>query len=320
MSKPIIITTGDLDSIFFEIFFKSIRKKKIINPIILICSYKIFKSEAKKYNYNKQHKLCDLKKITSIKLDNDKINIINIDIGKINQKKFNNKINNIYLKKSFNIAFMLIKKGISNKFLNGPINKKSFLNKKFLGITEYIAHAFKVKNFGMLIYNKRLSVSPITTHLPLKIVAKRINKKLIEKKINLMIDFFNNILNKKARIAVCGLNPHCESILDFNEDIQILSPVIKKFSRIGNEIKGPLSADTLFTKSNRKKFNVIIGMYHDQVLAPIKTLYEFDAINITIGLPFLRVSPDHGPNVHMINKNKSNPTSLIKAIKFLDNI
>ena len=83
-------------------------------------------------------------------------------------------------------------------------------------------------------------------------------------------------------------------------------------------VKGPLPADTIFLKNNRKKFDVIIGMYHDQVLTPIKTLFEYDAINITIGLPFLRVTPDHGPNETMVGKNQSNPTSLIKAFSFLD--
>ena len=83
-------------------------------------------------------------------------------------------------------------------------------------------------------------------------------------------------------------------------------------------ISGPYPADTIFTKNNRKKFIVIVGMYHDQVLTPIKTLYEYDAINITLGLPFTRISPDHGPNEKMLGKNLSNPLSLIKAIKFLD--
>jgi len=83
-------------------------------------------------------------------------------------------------------------------------------------------------------------------------------------------------------------------------------------------VKGPFSADTIFSNKNRKLFDVVIGMYHDQVLAPIKTLYEFDAINITMGLPFLRATPDHGPNKEMAGKNKSNPTSLIRALEFLD--
>ena len=83
-------------------------------------------------------------------------------------------------------------------------------------------------------------------------------------------------------------------------------------------IKGPFPADTLFLKKNREKFDVILGMYHDQVITPLKTLFEYDAINITMGLPFIRISPDHGPNQKMFGKNKSNPLSLIKALKFLD--
>ena len=81
---------------------------------------------------------------------------------------------------------------------------------------------------------------------------------------------------------------------------------------------GPFSADTMFLSQNRSKFDVILGMYHDQVLTPIKTLMEYDAINITLGLPFIRISPDHGPNEKMLGKNISNPLSLMRAISFLD--
>jgi 4-hydroxythreonine-4-phosphate dehydrogenase len=84
------------------------------------------------------------------------------------------------------------------------------------------------------------------------------------------------------------------------------------------KISGPLSADTVFLKKNRKNYDVIVGMYHDQVLTPIKTLFEYDAINITLGLPFIRISPDHGPNEKMLGKGISNPLSLINSITFLD--
>ena len=84
------------------------------------------------------------------------------------------------------------------------------------------------------------------------------------------------------------------------------------------KIKGPFPADTLFMKQNIKKFDVVVGMYHDQILTPKKTLFGFEAINITLGLPFIRISPDHGPNEKMLGKNKSNPLSLLKAISFLD--
>ena len=83
-------------------------------------------------------------------------------------------------------------------------------------------------------------------------------------------------------------------------------------------MSGPHSADTIFLKNNRKNYDVILGMYHDQVLTPIKTLFEYDAINITLGLPFTRITPDHGPNQKMMGKNLSNPLSLIQAINFLE--
>ena len=170
----------------------------------------------------------------------------------------------------------------------------------------------------MLIYNKKLSVCPITTHLPLNLVSKKINKKLIFEKVFLINDFYKNYLNIKPKIAILGLNPHCESINKFNEDEKIIKPSIKYLVRSGINVSGPYPADTIFLKNNRKKFNIIVGMYHDQVLTPIKTIYEYDAINITLGLPFIRISPDHGPNEKMIGKNSSNPLSLIKAITFLD--
>ena len=122
----------------------------------------------------------------------------------------------------------------------------------------------------------------------------------------------------KPKIAITGLNPHCENFFNISEEKNIIEPAIKILKKKKIKIFGPYPADTVFLKQNMKKFNVIIGMYHDQVLTPIKTLYGFNAINITLGLPFLRISPDHGPNNKMIGKNKSDPQSLIDALKFLN--
>ena len=233
---------------------------------------------------------------------------------------FNNKVisKSDYISGSFDVAFRLLKNKFTNKFINGPINKSIFLNKKFLGITEFISKKFNTKKTAMLIYNKNLSVCPITTHLPLKLVQNEINKKLIFEKTKLVNDFYKEHIGYRPRIATTGLNPHCESILNFNEDERIVAPAIKSLRKKGYKIEGPFPGDTIFLKQNRVKYDVILGMYHDQVLSPFKTLKEYDAINITIGLPFLRISPDHGPNVEMFKKNLSNPLSLIRAIEFLD--
>ena len=226
---------------------------------------------------------------------------------------------NKYINECFDKAFNIIKKNKISGFINGPISKKFFLKNKFPGITEFIASKFKIKdNYAMLIFNKNLSVCPITTHLPLSKVSKKITKKDIIIKSLIINKFYKKNFSLKPKIAITGLNPHCENFFNISEEKNIIEPAIKILKKKKIKIFGPYPADTVFLKQNIKKFNVIIGMYHDQVLTPIKTLYGFNAINITLGLPFLRISPDHGPNNEMIGKNKSDPQSLIDALKFLN--
>ena len=315
--KPIIIVAGEPNSIFFEIFFKVI-KKKIKSPIILIASRKLIAMQAKilkkKINFNITNEFEIIQKKINLK----KINLIDVDFKQSSGFSKITSKSNLYIAACFDIAFKLLKNNISNKFINGPISKKTFLKNKFNGITEYLADKTNTKKFAMIIYNKKLSVCPLTTHLPIKHVHKKINKFEIINKIKLIDRFWKEKFNKQIKIGVTGLNPHCESIDNFNEDRSIVLPTIKKLQKLKYNIEGPLAADTIFLKSNRKKFDLIIGMYHDQVLTPIKTLFEYDAINITIGLPFIRVSPDHGPNESMLGKNKSKHLSLLKSIKFLD--
>ncbi len=317
-NKPIILVAGDPNSVFLEIFFKAIKLNRYKSPLILICNINNLKKEMKTFNFKKKLKLIELNELNKIDLNNNSVNIINVSYKKNLNKNMKSDIIKIYIDECFKVAFKLIKKGVTNKLINGPINKKNFLNKKFFGITEYIANHFKEKNVGMLIYNNNLSVCPITTHLPIKLVAKKINKNLIEEKIKLINSFYKKNLKIKPKIGITGLNPHCESILKFNEDENFILSAIKSSVEKKINIKGPFPADTLFLKKNREKFDVILGMYHDQVITPLKTLFEYDAINITMGLPFIRISPDHGPNQKMFGKNKSNPLSLIKALKFLD--
>ena len=316
--KPILIVSGEPNSIFLEIFFKILKKYNIKNPLILISSKKILKLQMAKLKFKKKIRIINYKKLNQYKLDNKFINLIDV---KYNQEKafekISNKSNN-FIKKSFDLAFEILKKNSINKMINGPISKKKFLRNKFLGITEYISYKLNKKKTCMLIYNKKLSVCPITTHLPVKEITKNINKKIVFEKIKLIDQFYRENFNLVPRIAVLGLNPHCESIDSFNEDEKIIKPVIKSLLRNKFNISGPYPADTIFLKDNRKNFDVIVGMYHDQVLTPIKTLFEYDAINITLGLPFIRISPDHGPNEKMLGKNLSNPLSLLKAIQFQD--
>ena len=314
--KPILIVAGEPNSIFFEIFLKTIKNNIFRSPIILIASKKILQKNINYFKYDIEFKEINFKK--KFKINLDMINLVNVEYD---QSKIFNKISkksNAYIKKSFEIAIQILKDGITNKLINGPISKKNFLNKNFSGITEYLAKKTNSRNIAMIIYNKSLSVCPLTTHMPVKHVTKKITKSEIINKVNIINSFWSEHFKKKPKIAITGLNPHCESNDIFNEDEKIIKPTVKYLKKNNFKVHGPFSADTMFLKENRKKFDIIIGMYHDQVLTPVKTLFEYDAINITAGLPFIRVSPDHGPNEQMLGKNKSSHLSMLKSIQFLD--
>ena len=317
--EPIIIVAGEPNSIFLEIFFKSIKTGNYKSPLIIIVSKKLLQKQMKKLGFFYEINTIDKNFDKFKKLDNKKINLIDVRYNfKKVFEKISNKSNN-YIKETFSIALKILTKNKFSKLINGPISKKHFLKGKILGITEYLANKTKQENkVAMLIYNKKLSVSPLTTHLALKEVYKHISKKKIYNHVKLITEFYKKKTKRKPRIAITGLNPHCESNFKSSEENAIIIPAVKNLKSRKFDIKGPFPADTIFVKENLKNFDVVIGMYHDQVLSPLKTLFGFDAINITLGLPFTRISPDHGPNFSMLGKNRSNPQSLIKAIKYLD--
>ena len=314
----ILIVMTEPKSIFLEILLKyliSTHFKKNKKKISIIGNVSHIKKEIKKNKYN-------LKIKEVLDITKSKKNLINlIDVKTSNKYKASSNFHMPnYISNCFDKSLSILKKNKNVVLLNGPVNKKTFLKKKYLGITEYLAKKTKSKNPVMLIYNEKLSVSPITTHLPIKYVSKYINKSNIIKKIKLINYFFVKNLKIKPKIAVLGLNPHCETIEKIGEEQKEIIPAIKKLKNYKLNIAGPFSADTFFIKKNIDYYDVVVGMYQDQVLTPLKTLYNFNAINITIGLPFVRVSPDHGPNISMYGKNKSDPSSIFCAMNFFNKI
>ena len=314
--KPIIIILGEPNSVFTEILSKVLNKisikKKIKNPIIIIGSKNLYEAQLKKLKIKTSYKLLNLIDSMKKKLSK-KIYLIDVKYNfKEPFEKISYKSKN-YIKRCFDIGLNLLNNTNSKIIINGPISKKYFLQKKYPGITEYI-HAKSKKKISknpiMLIFNKDFSVSPITTHIPIKEVSKKITKNIIINNILRIDEFYKKKLNTRPKIALIGINPHCETFDKFNEEKMIIIPAIKNLRKKNINVSGPYSADTFFTKSNIKKFHLAVGMYHDQVLTPFKTIFGFDASNITLGLPFLRMSVDHGPNENMLGKNLSNTKSL----------
>ena len=225
------------------------------------------------------------------------------------------------LAQCFDHAIKLTKNKKITGFVNCPVSKEFLFNKKQQGITEFLAKkSGRIGNEVMLIYNNKLSVAPITTHIPLNQVSSKMDKPKIIKKVKIINTFYKKIFNKKPNFAILGLNPHNFSPSKKSEEKKIIYKAIKSLSKSKIKVSGPVPTDSSFMIFKKYKFDVIIGMYHDQVLTPFKAIYNYNAINITLGLPYIRISPDHGVAEDIIGKKIANPKSLIESIKFFNYI
>ena len=321
MNKSIAIIAGEPNSISSEIIFNSWNKKNKYKhkPFFVIGNLELLNLQKRKLNYKIKTKAIG----PNYKINDLKKNVLPVYNIKYKQNKAFEKLStksNKYILKCFGTAINLVKRKKIYGFINCPIAKEVLFKKKSQGITEFLAKkSGKKEDAVMLIYNKKLSVSPMTTHIPISKVSLNIKKIDIVKKVKVINTFYKKILKKKPKIAILGLNPHNFTTLK-NKEEKMIEKAIKKLKKSKIKVSGPIPADSSFLIREKYKFDVIVGMYHDQVLTPFKALYNFDAINITLGLPYIRVSPDHGVATNIIGKKIANSKSLIESIKFFNNI
>ena len=203
--------------------------------------------------------------------------------------------------------------------VTGPLSKENIISidKSFTGHTEYIKKITKSNDVLMMLASDQLRVALATTHIPLKNVSRTITKKLIINKVKILNeDLINMFKIKKPNIKVLGLNPHAgENGKIGKEEQDHIKPAIKELRKKNINVSMPISADTAFSKKSLKEADAYLGMYHDQVLPVLKTLSFGNSINITLGIPIIRTSVDHGIALDIAGTNKSDPSSLILAIK-----
>ena len=316
MKNLISIIAGEPNSINSEIIAKAWHACKKRN-IFIIGNYSILKKQFLKLRIK-----IPLKKINKLKDLKKKKILFVLDVPLKFNSIFKVKTSEVrtYIFQSLNIAHNL---GINKKilgFINAPVDKKIF-NNRYLGVTEYLSKKNKCKNKEvMMIHNKKLSVVPLTTHLEIKNVTSKITLDLIKTKIITLDKCYFKLFKKRPKIAILGLNPHNSENKNQSIENKIIRPAVIKLKKLNININGPYPADTAFNKKNIISYDVIVGMYHDQVLGPFKALYGYDAINLTLGLQYLRISPDHGTALDIVGLNKANPQSLINSINFLNKI
>ena len=317
----ILITAGDPASISTEITIKAIETQKIkknINLVVitdptLVEEYKKLVRSNIKINVIKDEiKFSDYKdnyfNVIPIKLNNI------VEYGKPNVKNFT------FTKFSIIKTIEVHNKSIASAIVTNPINKyimyKSGFN--FEGHTDFLGSlSTKKKNPVMMLVTNGLKTLPLTIHVPLKNVTQLITKDLINTKIKIAVEDLKTFFDiKKPSIIVTGLNPHAGENGDLgDEEINIIKPAIDELKKLTNiYITGPVSADIAFSPYKRNNYDLAVCMYHDQALIPIKTLDFHNGVNVTLGLDFIRTSPDHGTAFDIAGKSLANPESLISAI------
>lgn len=205
--------------------------------------------------------------------------------------------------------------------VTAPLNKTSMrlMDPGFTGHTEYLAEVSKTKKFAMMFHGPKLKVTLTTIHVPISKVSSLIKRGLVLEKIELTDQYLKKRLRmKKPKIAVCALNPHGRET--GTEDEKEIRPAVEKARAKGINAFGPLSADQLFFDAYEGRFDAVISMYHDQALAPFKMISFRDGVNVTLGLPFVRTSPDHGTAFDIAYQGKADPVSFESALNLAEKL
>ncbi len=297
--KPVIaVSVGDVNGVGFEIILKAHSTIKEWCTPLYFTNYEMLKQAATLLN------LPIPKDIEIEYIDGD----FKIKPGKVSAKS------GAYSFRSFQKALNFTEVGVSKALVTLPIHKKAWEKAKlpYKGHTHYIATHFNTSAI-MMLGGRELFVALFTEHIPLKKVAKRIKKKPLT---SFLYNFYTS--QKPSKVGVLGLNPHAGDGGVLGDEEKIIKKAIQKVNkRVGKEVfVGPLVPDIAFTPHLRKKFNYLVAMYHDQGLAPLKALYFDEAINVTLNIPILRTSVDHGTAFDIAYKNRADPTSFINAVKF----
>ena len=313
------ISCGDVNGVGIEIIIKAFLDGQLLKlgTPVLYAPLTIVKFYQNMLGFTRFH----FNEITKIQdaIENE-FNVINISYDKftVSPGDASNLSGKLALN-SLDCAIRDLKLNLTDILVTLPINKKtvSLFHSKFIGHTEYLLQNFNSNNNClMFLCSDQIKVATLTNHLPLSKVAEYIRPDILKEKIEILLDSLRkDFAISNPRIAVLGLNPHAgDSGLIGLEDTQIVEPTIKSFANLGQLVYGPYSSDAFFGSGDYRRFDAVLGMYHDQALIPFKFLTFGSGVNYTAGLSIVRVSPDHGVAYDIAGLGKADPNSLISAI------
>ena len=313
INKPTFVSLGDPSGIGPEVFIKAIKDQRLrqhLSKIILVSSPKVIEGAISALDV--KQKINPISDVNEAQPDS--VNLINIDgcqdfvLGK---PTFNN---SSFIIECLSTAADLALKN-SSCLVTGPLNK-SIIQKhiqNFTGHTEFLKKKFNANEVLMYMTNGNLHLGITTTHVPLRVVPNVISRDLIKNKYKLLHHGLTDIFKlANPKIAVLGINPHAGEFGTIGDEEQnVIMPAIDELQHEGYDANGPLSADTVFTQT---KYDAVLSMYHDQALPVLKTIDFHKTVNITLGLPFLRVSVDHGTAEDIAKNYSANYDSMMEAL------
>ncbi len=322
MVRPVVgVTMGDPAGIGPEVCAKALTSPEVqmIADCVVIGDRKAMRQGLKVAKIG-NIEINPIKKISEAKFTRGTIDVLdlkNVDVSRLRigqVSKAAGKASVEYIEKAIKLAM----DGKIDAVTTAPINKESMhkAGYKFQGHTEILATRTRAKNYAMMFISDTLWIMLVTTHLPLREVSRHLDKKKVLNTIKLAHETLFKLREKKPRIGVAGLNPHAgEAGIFGDEEIKIIKPAVDEARKMGINVKGPVSPDAIFYLANIGMFDVVVAMYHDQGLIPLKLLSFNRSVNVTIGLPIIRTSVDHGTGFDIAGKGWANPNSLIEAIK-----
>lgn len=318
---PLIgISMGDPSGIGPEIILTSFKKINNSNYNLVVIGNFDVMDKIKNLIGLKSIILNKITQISEAKFEDKMLNVYhldNIDLNKLVPKKVQamaGKAAFEYIESAINLAL----RGEIDAVVTGPINKEALhlAGYCYPGHTEIFAKLTKTEDYAMFFYSDILRVSLVSTHLSLQEAIGKINKERVAKVIQLTHDVMEDLGVKNPRIGVAGVNPHAgESGLFGSEEQDKIIPAIEMKRKEGIHVEGPFPADTIFIKAKNKIYDAIVAMYHDQGCIPIKLLAFDCAVNVTIGLPIIRTSVDHGVAYDRAWEGRANDESMVQAIK-----
>jgi 4-hydroxythreonine-4-phosphate dehydrogenase len=321
MIKPrLALSIGDSAGIGPEIIVRAFTSGEILNysrPIVIGKAAPLNRAIKLIKAGSKIHKIGNIGEARFRRGFIDLIEIEEVRLGKFSWGRVNLGCARLSIRAVEKAVAMALKREVEG-IVTLPINKKGWemAGSRFPGHTEFLAYLTGTKEFAMLLRGGRIKVLLVTRHIALKEVAGAINKKEVFKNIILAQKGCLSLGIKNPRIAVAGLNPHAgEGGLLGREEREKIRPAIRQARLKGLDVSGPYPADSLFYRVNKGDFDIVVAMYHDQGLIPLKMFSMEKSVNVTIGLPLIRTSPGHGTAYDIAGKGVARETSLIEAVK-----